>query len=217
MIFSKPSKKCLPDPSCGPLVSAIEIFYSPYSILQRMPYSIFLCRLIIPICKSPDPKINIFPHVRILPTIQHVYTQTAPLQPAYIKICASKWKLISGFHVTIGDLWSLAFHILETFWLDPSVPFEGYKWANSKLWKRRNNSTLRAKLLWRNYSLHIESASLCHLILNIVFIPQNLPLLIWNFIVSLLWPFLWWRIEVVEAQLEGTQFLGSKLCRHKSL
>jgi hypothetical protein len=41
------------------------------------------------------------------------------------------------------------------------VPFEGYKWAISKLWKKEKNSTLRAKLLWRNYSLHIESASLC--------------------------------------------------------
>jgi len=27
--------------------------------------------------------------------------------------------------------------------------------------KEEKNSTLRAKLLWRNYSLHIESASLC--------------------------------------------------------
>ena len=36
--------------------------------------------------------------------------------------------------------------------------FEGYKEANSELWKRRTNSALRAKLLWRNYyfilSLH---------------------------------------------------------------
>jgi hypothetical protein len=27
--------------------------------------------------------------------------------------------------------------------------------------KEEKNSTLREKLLWRNYSLHIESASLC--------------------------------------------------------
>jgi hypothetical protein len=52
--------------------------------------------------------------------------------------------------------------------------------------KRRKNSTLRAKLLWRNYLLHIESASLCPLSLNTVFIPQALPLLIENLIVSLL-------------------------------
>ena len=30
--------------------------------------------------------------------------------------------------------------------------FEGYKEANSELWKRgRENSTLREKILWRNY------------------------------------------------------------------
>jgi hypothetical protein len=32
--------------------------------------------------------------------------------------------------------------------------------------KKRKNSTLREKLLWRNYLLHIESASLCPLSLN---------------------------------------------------
>jgi hypothetical protein len=52
--------------------------------------------------------------------------------------------------------------------------------------KRRNNSTLREKLLWRNYLLHIESTSLCPLNLNTVFSPQALPLLIKNLIVSLL-------------------------------
>jgi hypothetical protein len=52
--------------------------------------------------------------------------------------------------------------------------------------KRRKNSTLRAKLLWRNYLLHIESASLCPLSLNTMFNPQDLPLLIENLIVYLL-------------------------------
>jgi hypothetical protein len=52
--------------------------------------------------------------------------------------------------------------------------------------KRGKNSTLRAKLLWRNYLLHNESASLCLLSLNRVFNPQALPLLIENLIVSLL-------------------------------
>jgi hypothetical protein len=52
--------------------------------------------------------------------------------------------------------------------------------------KKRKNSTLREKLLWRNYLLHIESASLCPLSLNTVFNPQALPLLIENLIVSLL-------------------------------
>jgi hypothetical protein len=52
--------------------------------------------------------------------------------------------------------------------------------------KKRKNSTLRAKLLWRNYLLHIESASLCPLSMNTMFIPQALPLLMENLIVSLL-------------------------------
>jgi hypothetical protein len=52
--------------------------------------------------------------------------------------------------------------------------------------RKIKNSTLRAKLLWRNYLLHIESASLCHLSLNIVFNPQYIPFFIENLIVSLL-------------------------------
>jgi hypothetical protein len=64
--------------------------------------------------------------------------------------------------------------------------FEGYKEANSELWKRRENSTLRAKLLWRNYYFIIESASLCPLSLNTVFNPQALPLLMENLFVSLI-------------------------------
>jgi hypothetical protein len=52
--------------------------------------------------------------------------------------------------------------------------------------KRKKNLTLRAKLLQRNYLLHIESTSLCPLSLNTMFIPQDLPLLIENLNVSLL-------------------------------
>jgi hypothetical protein len=55
--------------------------------------------------------------------------------------------------------------------------FEGYKEANSELWKKIKNSTLRVKLLWRNYLLHIESASLCPLSMNSMFSPQALPVL----------------------------------------
>ena len=142
-------------------------------------------------------KNTFFPHVRTLPTIQHLYSR---LQHYRSRILGSV-KMVSVFNVTIGDLWSLAFHILEMFWLSPSVPFEGYKWANSELWKRRKNSTLRAKLLWRNYLLHIESTSLCPLSLKTMFNPQALPLLVENLIVSLLWAYLWWRIEVVEARM----------------
>jgi len=50
--------------------------------------------------------------------------------------------------------------------------------------RMRKNSTLREKLLWGNYLLHIESASLCPLSLNTMFNPQDIPLLIKNLIVS---------------------------------
>jgi hypothetical protein len=52
--------------------------------------------------------------------------------------------------------------------------------------KEEKNSTLRAKLLWRNYSLDIEYASLCPLSLNTLFSPQALLLLIENLILSLI-------------------------------
>jgi hypothetical protein len=39
---------------------------------------------------NPRAKDTFFPHVRTFPTIQHVYMQVAPLQPAYIEICAKK-------------------------------------------------------------------------------------------------------------------------------
>jgi hypothetical protein len=64
--------------------------------------------------------------------------------------------------------------------------FEGYKEGNSELSKRRENSTLRAKLLWRNYYFIIKSASLCPLIRNTVSSPQALPLLMENLFVFLI-------------------------------
>jgi len=83
--------------------------------------------------------------------------------------------------------------------LSIQLHFEGYKEANSEPWKRRENSTLRAKLLWRNYYFIIEPAFLCPLSLNTVFISQDLPLLMDNLFVSLIWDCLLWRIKVVEA------------------
>jgi hypothetical protein len=42
---------------------------------------------------NPETKTNIFPLVCTLQAIQHAYTLAAPLQPAYIRICARKSKL----------------------------------------------------------------------------------------------------------------------------
>jgi hypothetical protein len=72
----------------------------------------------------------------------------------------------------------------------PNRPFSSiFKAINGPILsygKRRRNSTLREKLLWRNYLLHIDFASLCILIINTVFISQDLPLLIENLTISLL-------------------------------
>ena len=70
-----------------------------------------------------------------------------------------KWCQVSMSHHEIHDPWpsiylkrsdsTLQFHLKAT-----SGP-------NSSYGKEEKNSTLRVKLLWINYSLHIESASLC--------------------------------------------------------
>jgi hypothetical protein len=84
--------------------------------------------------------------------------------------------------------------------------------------KRRKNSILREKLLWRNYLLHIESASLYPLSLNIVFIPQILPLLIEKFIVSLLYELAfigglkWWRPSWKELSFSVPNHANTEVC-----
>jgi hypothetical protein len=55
--------------------------------------------------------------------MQDAYTLAAPLQLVYIRICARKYKMRLGFHVTTKDLRSLDFHKLETFRFGPSVVF----------------------------------------------------------------------------------------------
>jgi hypothetical protein len=93
------------------LSPSIRIFISCYSkicltiaILHRGPFSISLCRLFIPFLMNPELKIYIFPHIRSLTAMQDAYTLVAPLQLAYIGICARKYKMRSSFHVTTKDL-----------------------------------------------------------------------------------------------------------------
>jgi hypothetical protein len=43
-----------------------------------------------PFFANPGAKNTFFPHIHTLPTIQHVYTNVAPLHPTYIRICAQK-------------------------------------------------------------------------------------------------------------------------------
>ena len=104
------------------------------------------------------------------------------------------------------DPWSLTFHILETLWLDPSVPFEGYKLSHIQalrdstiqLWEQRHSGEI---------SLHIESTSLCPWKSELLVQPPSSSFFVMeNLIDSFIWACLWWRIEVLEAQLEGLSF-----------
>jgi hypothetical protein len=57
-----------------------------------------------PFLMNPELKIYIFPHMHFLLVIQDVYMLVDPLQLMYIEICARKYKVRSGFHVTTKDL-----------------------------------------------------------------------------------------------------------------
>ena len=111
-----------------------------------------------PFLQILELKIHFFPHVRTLPTIQHAYTQVAPLQPTYIGICARKYKNEVGFpcHDRRSPILGLPYNGNV-----PTRPFscilKAVKAQFLDMEKKRKNSTLRAKLLWRNYfilSLH---------------------------------------------------------------
>jgi hypothetical protein len=126
-----------------------------------------------------------FPPVRILHPIQQAYTQTAPLHPVYNGICARKSKLNVEFPYHDKRSLILVLPYTGNILTRPfSCIFKAIKRPIPSYGKGGENSTSRAKLLWRNYLLHIESASLCPLSLNIVFGPQYLPLLMEKLIVS---------------------------------
>jgi hypothetical protein len=74
------------------------------AILHRGSFSISLCRLINPFLINLEPKIYIFPHILSLTSLQYVYILVAPLQLAYIGICARKYKMKLSFDVTTKDL-----------------------------------------------------------------------------------------------------------------
>ena len=74
----------------SPLLSCTEgLFPFPYADLST------------PFLINPEPKIYIFPHIHSLMALQDAYTLDAPLQLMYIGICARKYKMRLGFHVTI--------------------------------------------------------------------------------------------------------------------
>ena len=113
-----------------------------------------------------------------------------------------------GFHSMSRDLWSLIFHILEMLWLNPSIPFGGYKLSHIQAlktfntiedWEKRYSGEISPQLSMHPFVLEILNllCSTPKLFLSCDGEPH------WLLHVSL--PL--WRIEVVEAQLEGLGFL----------
>jgi hypothetical protein len=158
-----------------PMQSCREgLFPFPYADLSSM------------LLNSRDKNINFSTCTHLAPYTTNVYAGFSTTTSIHWDLCQKiKMKCwVSTSRWEISDPWP------SIYWKNSDsafqLHFEGYKEANSELWKRRKKSTLREKLLWRNYLLHIESASLCHLSLNIVFNPQSLPLLMENPIISLI-------------------------------
>ena len=89
----------------------------------------------------------IFPHIRALPILQHVYTQVSPLQPVYIgnvpKI--EKWCRVYMSRHEINDPWP------SIYWKHSESALQFHLKAingpNPIYGKEEKNSTFREKLL----------------------------------------------------------------------
>jgi hypothetical protein len=133
-----------------------------------------------PFLMNPEPKIYIFPHIHSLSVMQDAYTLATPLQPAYIGICAKKYKNEVGF--PCHDKRSLILDLPHTGNVLESalqLHYEGYKSTISSYGKLNalKAFNFESKVTLEKL-LHIEYASLCPSSLNIVFNPQALSLLL---------------------------------------
>jgi hypothetical protein len=90
--------------------------------------------------------------------MQDAYTLAAPLQPVYIGICAKKYKNEVGFQCHDIRYLILGLPYTGNVLTRPfGCIMKAIKAQFQAMEKRRKHSTLRAKLLWRNYfilSLH---------------------------------------------------------------
>ena len=130
-----------------------------------------------PFLMNPDLKIHIFPHIRALSTIQHVYMQVAPLHPMYIEICARKYKNGVGFpcHDKRSLILGLPYTRNILNWPFSCI-LEAIREQFQTMEKKEKAFNFERKITLEKL-LHIESASLCPSSLNIVFNPQTLSLL----------------------------------------
>jgi hypothetical protein len=127
---------------------------------------------------NPEPKIYIFPHIRSLSAMQDAYTLAAPLQPAYIGICARKYKNEVGF--PCHDRRSLILglpHTGNVLTRPFSCILKAIKAQFRAMEKEEKAFNFESKVTLEKL-LHIESASLCPSSLNTVFNPQALSLLL---------------------------------------
>jgi len=125
----------------------------------------------------------------------------------YIRFGAQKFKNMSGFNAISHDPWSLTFHLLEMLWLDLSIPFGGYK--SSHIQSLRGIHHIESKDTLEKFHLKL---SLHPFVLESLNFLCSVPKIFLSWDGELHWLLLLvslplWRIEVVEAQLEGLSFL----------
>jgi hypothetical protein len=118
-------------------------------------------------------------HSMCIHKFHHYIPRTSKFVPK-----TKKWCRVFMSRHAINDPWP------SIYWKcsDSTLQFhlKDINWPNLSYGKEEKNSTLRTKLLWINYSLHIEFASLFPLSLNTLFSPQDLPYMIENMIVSII-------------------------------
>jgi hypothetical protein len=110
---------------------------------------------------NPEPKIYILPHIHSLSAMQDAYKLTAPLQPAYIEICARKYKNEVGF--PCHDRRSLILglpHTGNVLTRPFSCILKAIKEQFRAMEKEEKAFNFESKVTLEKL-LHIESASLC--------------------------------------------------------
>jgi hypothetical protein len=131
-----------------------------------------------PFFMNPEPKIYIFPHISSLLAMQDAYMMATPLQPAYIDICARKYK--NEVRFPCHDKRSLILglpHTRNVMTRPFSYILKAIK-ENFRAMEKKEKALNFDRKVTLEKLLHIESTSLCPSSLNIVFSPRDLSLLL---------------------------------------
>jgi hypothetical protein len=120
------------------------------SMILGLPYTRNILNQ--PFLMNLELKIYIFPHIHALSAMQQVYMQVAPLQPMYIGICAKKYKTGVGFPCHDKRSMILGLPYTRNIMNQPfNCILKAIRAQFRAMEKKRKHSTLREKLLWRNY------------------------------------------------------------------